>query len=334
MPDTEPGQLHRCLTLFNPWRLSPGFADGAWQDQLKDELALRILEGDFVEAERNRIAGMAAQAPEDADGFVAWFEDLRRCGPGQGDPLFPWLAERATLDQFRWFLTQEVAGEAGFDDLVALTQVKALPQAKLELARNYWDELGRGDERAMHGVMLDRLSAELCLSPSPASTVWEALALSNLMVALAANRRYTHHSLGALGVIELTAPDRVALVDHGLQRCGVSAHARRYFTVHATLDIRHSQAWNREVLHPIVAAEPRAARAIAEGALMRLEAGRRCFERYRQELARGQSTAEPQSRPWSTSGTVRATAHANGPSAHRSSPVTQANARSREQIAG
>ena len=43
---------------------------------------------------------------------------------GQGDPLFPWLAEKAGADQLRWFFEQEAAGEAGFDDLVAYTQVK------------------------------------------------------------------------------------------------------------------------------------------------------------------------------------------------------------------
>mgnify|MGYP006139274393 CR=1 FL=1 len=48
----------------------------------------------------------------------------RRAGPGQGDPLFPWLAEQAPERAMHWFLEQEVAGEAGFEDLVALTQVK------------------------------------------------------------------------------------------------------------------------------------------------------------------------------------------------------------------
>ena len=57
----------------------------------------------------------AAGAPTDADSFVAWFEALEQDGPGQNDPLFPWLAETASMDQMRWFLTQEVAGEAGFE---------------------------------------------------------------------------------------------------------------------------------------------------------------------------------------------------------------------------
>ncbi|HEX8820292.1 MAG TPA: hypothetical protein VF794_10230 [Archangium sp.] len=50
------------------------------------------------------------------------------------------------------------------------------------------------------------------------------------------------------------------------------------------LDVKHSEAWNRELLRTLVEADPRVARPIAEGALMRLDAGARCFERYRREL--------------------------------------------------
>jgi hypothetical protein len=62
------------------------------------------------------------------------------------------------------------------------------------------------------------------------------------------------------------------------------APARRYFALHATLDVRHSETWVREVFRPLVDADPRVAPRLAEGALLRLRAGQRCFERYRQEL--------------------------------------------------
>ena len=114
--------------------------------------------------------------------------------------------------------------------------------------------------------------------------VWQSLALGNLMIALAANRRYAYQSIGALGVIELTAPGRAEKVNAGLKRLGVAGEARRYFALHATLDVKHSAAWNREVLEPLVAARPDVAPAIAEGALLRLTAGERCFDRYRHEL--------------------------------------------------
>ncbi len=70
----------------------------------------------------------------------------------------------------------------------------------------------------------------------------------------------------------------------GLKRLRVPAGDRQYFALHATVDIKHSEAWNAEVIVPLVADRPECAVAIAEGALMRLKAGERCFQRYRREL--------------------------------------------------
>ena len=276
--------LHARLSELNRARLAPTEPREDWRVSLAREHRWRLLELDFLERELAAVREQARHAPEAADGFMRWFEDLRSGGPGQGDPLFPWLATTADRAQLTWFLKQEVSGEAGFDDLVALTQLRMPERAKLELARNYWDELGRGHAQGMHGPMLHRLAAELRLDEHPAPIVWEALALANTMAGLASNRRYAFHALGALGVIELTAPGRAALVNEGLRRCGLSPHARQYFALHATLDIKHAEAWNREIVRPLVEARPEVAPWIAEGALARLEAGRRCFERYRREL--------------------------------------------------
>jgi hypothetical protein len=95
--------------------------------------------------------------------------------PGQQHPLFDWLAQEATLPQMRWFLTQEAAGEAGFEDLLACTQVKLPPQPKLECARNFWDEMGHGKQSAMHGQMLEHMVRELGLRPAstpPCGSRW------------------------------------------------------------------------------------------------------------------------------------------------------------------
>ena len=115
------------------------------------------LEIGFLEELRQEVIAEARKAPTNPDGFISWFENLKATGPGQHDRLFPWLAERADRDEMRWFLSQEAAGEAGFDDLVAMTQVKLPARAKLELARNYWDEMGRGNAKGMHGPMLGQL---------------------------------------------------------------------------------------------------------------------------------------------------------------------------------
>lgn len=251
---------------------------------LTSEVEHRRREEGFVASERALLQLPLQAVPTDADRFVAWFEGLRESGPGQDDDLFPWLASHASLDDMRWFLRQEVAGEAGFDDLVALTQRAMPPRVKLEMGRNFWDELGQGHATGMHGPMLERLSENLGLRFVAGPPVWESEALGNLMVALAWNRHYAYQAIGALGVIELTAPGRADRVNEGLKRLGVPPKARQYFALHATLDVRHSAAWNREVLMPLVAADPRCARPIAEGALLRLNAGLRCFSRYRKHL--------------------------------------------------
>jgi hypothetical protein len=276
--------LQLTLARFNRTRLTPAQVNTNWRDDIATASHLLELEGAFIEAARSHIAPLATGVPRDAKDFVAWFEDLRESGPGQGDPLFPFLAERATREQMKWFLEQEVAGEAGFDDLLALTQVKMPERAKLEMARNYWDEMGRGASKGMHGPMLARLAHFFGIVPQIETTVPEALALNNVMMALACNRRYAFHSVGALGAIEMTAPTRTGFVNAGLRRLGVPKKECHYFALHTTLDIAHSRAWNAEVLMTLVEEDSRRVTAIAEGALLRLWCGKRCFDRYREIL--------------------------------------------------
>lgn len=276
--------FQRALSRWNHQRLAPAFATVDWQRQFEDDVRMQRLEGNFLEELRAEVAEAAAAAPTDVDGFIAWFEGLKGTGPGENDALFPWLANEATRAEFGWFMEQEAAGEAGFDDLVALTQVKLPARAKMELARNYWDEMGRGNMKGMHGPMLDALVERLELTPDIGTTVWESLALANAMTAMATTRRYAWQSVGALGVIELTAPARAAATATGLRRLGFSGVERRYFDLHAVLDIKHSEDWNAEALIPLVSEDPRRATAVAEGALIRLKAGERCFARYRAAL--------------------------------------------------
>jgi len=277
-------EVQQRLARWNHARLEPRLPDENWESTLEADQEMLRLEGSFLEQLRAEVSHAVANVPAAPEAFIAWFETLEKNGPGQHDPLFDWLAYDADLEQMRWYLAQEAAGEAGFDDLTAYTQVKLPDRIKLELARNYWDEMGRGNVKGMHGPMLDRLVEALALEPTIDGTVWESLALANAMMAMATRRDFAWHALGALGVIELTAPARSQAVADGLKRLGVSAKDRLYFDLHAVLDVKHSAAWNTEAIVPAVSEDPRRARAIAEGALIRLNCGARCFERYRREL--------------------------------------------------
>ena len=276
--------IHAHLARWNRQRLAMQTPGADWRGVLADDYHMRVLEMEFAEGLRLAQAPRAETAPREPKAFVAWFEDLKATGPGQGDVLFPWLAERASYEEMRWFVEQEVAGEAGFDDLVALAQIKAPETAKLELARNYWDEMGRGNAKGMHGPMLEVLAHELDVAPEIETTEAPALALGNAMIAMATNRAYAYHAIGALGVIELTAPGRAAQVGVGLRRLNVPAKALHYFDLHAVLDVKHSEAWNREVFLSLVDENPDCAKYLAEGALMRLACGEACFDAYRRHL--------------------------------------------------
>lgn len=281
-------QMHLKLAHFNRRRLDPKIPSSFWREEIIHEEVYRTLEHQMLELEITEIAPMTdaiSHLSLTGKQFVEWFEALKEIGPGQHDTLFDYLEHDADIDQFRWFIRQEVAGEAGFDDLAALTQIKMPVRAKLEIARNYWDEMGRGNERGMHGPMLSKLAEELDIHSSEIDDIVpEALALANLLIGFAVNRNYAYHSLGALGAVELTAPHRALKVHGGLKRLGLSGTAQRYYLLHSTIDLKHSVDWNREVIAPIIDRCPELALPIAEGALARLEAGARCYLRYREEF--------------------------------------------------
>ena len=279
----HPARFHQRLARWNNRRLQPRTPYDDWAADAHEDAEMVLVEGAFIERLRKDAEPWLKDLPEDPGAFVDWFEALKGQGPGEADPLFPWLAEEADLEQMRWFLLQEVAGEAGFEDLVALAQVKMPDRPKLELARNYWDEMGRGNAGGMHGPMLAKLADELDLHPRIEDTVWPSLALGNVLVAFSTTRRYAYHALGALGAVELTAPWRAAHVAAGLKRLGVGPE-RKYYALHATLDVEHSRAWNDEVLTPLAETRPECIRSLAEGAVMRLMAGAACYDAYRDHL--------------------------------------------------
>src|SRR5690606_24628001 len=104
-PDFERQQ--HALATFNHGRLAPKLSDAADRMSPADEAVWRQCEIDFVEAARAEIAPLLVRLPADADAFIRWYEALKDTGPGQGDALFPWLAESATAGQMRWFMQQE-----------------------------------------------------------------------------------------------------------------------------------------------------------------------------------------------------------------------------------
>ena len=70
---------------------------------------------------------------------------------------YRWLAKQASWAELVDFLAVEGGPDGGFDDLVAACQIGLRGSAKLELAQNYWDEMGGGDPDGVHTTLHERL---------------------------------------------------------------------------------------------------------------------------------------------------------------------------------
>jgi hypothetical protein len=223
----------------------------------------------------------------------AWLDELEQLtlpvGPAralqQGRPLdamralaagdrlpavYRWLAGQAEWDQVLTFLALEGGPDAGFDDLVAACQIGLSGAPKMELANNYWDEMGNGDPAAVHTTLHDELVAAIGMTAvPPAEQPTSALARAAFGGLLATNRWLQPEMLGALGLIELQAGPRCRMVLKALQRCDAPAAAFPFYEVHAEVDPRHGKDWLDKAIAPTMAAHPEWRSRIVRGALWR-----------------------------------------------------------------
>jgi hypothetical protein len=181
--------------------------------------------------------------------------------------VYKWLARHADLDEVVRFLALEGGPDAGFDDLVAACQVGLSGAPKMELATNYWDEMGNGDPDAVHTTLHDRLVDAIDMPRIPVEQQpVTALARSAFGGLLATNRWLQPEMLGALGLIELQAGPRCRLVLQALDRCAMPEAALPFYAVHAEVDPRHGKDWLDNAITPTVADHPEWGERIVRGA--------------------------------------------------------------------
>ena len=243
----------------------PGVAALKWQleDQLVDELDEGVegtdWGGDLDAADP--VASVRAIAARD-----------------QVPPIYEWLAEEATREEFLAFLTMEGGPDGGFDDLVAACQIGLSGPAKLEMAVNYWDEMGNGSLEEVHTELHHEMARALELEPphrefEPTASLRRG-ALGGL---LATNRHLQPEMVGALGVIELQAGPRCRRVLTAFDRLGLPEEARPFYEVHAAVDPRHGKDWLDKVVASLADA-PGFAAGMVRGAQWRVLVNRWFFE--------------------------------------------------------
>jgi hypothetical protein len=183
---------------------------------------------------------------------------------------YRWLAKTATSEQLVHFLALEGGPDGGFDDLIAACQVGLAGSAKLELSKNFWDEMGQGDPAGVHTELHRRLVRALDLPTVPrADLPVEALERAAMGGLLATNRWLQPEMIGALGLLELQAGPRCRLVLQGFDRLGVAEDAYPFYVEHAEVDPVHGKDWMDKAIEPLAGERPEWGARMVKGAWWR-----------------------------------------------------------------
>ncbi len=198
---------------------------------------------------------------------------------------YTWLAKQASWQQVVDFLALEGGPDGGFDDLVAMCQIGLSGSAKLELAKNYWDEMGQGDAAGVHTTMHEQLAAAIAMPSIPRSQLpVEALERAALGGLLATNRWLQPEMVGALGLLELQAGPRCRLVLQAFDRLGAPAAAYPFYTEHADVDPIHGKDWMDKAIRPLAASSPGWGPRMVKGAWWRATVNLQFFSAVRDSL--------------------------------------------------
>jgi hypothetical protein len=219
--------------------------------------------------------------PADGRAFVHWLKRIIVEHPAGRHELYrSYLLKHATPADYRFFMAQETCLDPRFDDILALMQLGTSGQEKLELAGNYWDEMGNGNPDDVHTRMfaaaLDALSIDDAYLSE--NLLLEARISSNLSAALALSRRHYLKSVGYFAVTEYLVPRRFKCMVAGWRRAGLPDAGIRYHDLHIGIDAVHASGWFKNVVAPLVQRDPATGREIAIGALIRLNSSQRYLD--------------------------------------------------------
>lgn len=241
----------------------------------------RLLEVATVAAEdRHLDSGLLAQAPAEPGAFLSWLKHLAREHRSFKHPYYTeFIMNSATSDDLRAYVIQESVVDGRFDDLLAMMQVGTAGEPKMEIAQNFWDEMGNGDHARVHTHLFNQIFEVFHISAAELERALtaEALLSGNLVVLLCRYRRLFPEAAGFLGMTEWLAPDRFVHVVHAWERLGLAEVGIAYHRLHITIDSQHAAGWFHNVVIP-AAESSFMRRGIARGALWRLNSSARYLD--------------------------------------------------------
>ena len=119
----------------------------------------RLLEDATIAAQDAAIRpGTLEQAPTDPKAYLSWMRRSAKQHRVYKHPYYrEFIRNHATVDDLRAYVIQESVVDGRFDDLLAMMQVGTNGAAKMEIANNFWDEMGNGDSAQVHTMLFNNI---------------------------------------------------------------------------------------------------------------------------------------------------------------------------------
>jgi len=268
-------QMQSALATFFDYQFSVPGADraGRFFGGLPADMASALMRGLFAQEEAHLDREILATIPDKGEEFVAWLRKHIHSHRVYTHPIYdPFITKEATRENLKYFFAQETTLDPKFDDCLALMQLGTAGVTKLEIAHNYWDEMGNGKPQEVHTTLFAHVMDELEITPDYVAATLSTLSKSsgNLSAGVCFEREHFYKAIGYFGVSEYLAPSRFKKILQGFKRLGFSDRANVYHDLHISVDTGHAQGWFNNVVAPLVDESSAAAHEIARGAFYRL----------------------------------------------------------------
>lgn len=273
-------QVHKALALIYTQDFSSaqiGTTECEMQPILRDIAA--IFEKSMLDHEIKQFThDWLEDVPKDGQSYVKWLKNIISKHSSSVHPLYnDFLGLHAQSHHLAYYFAQETNLDPRFDDILAFLQVGLPVEPKLELAQNYFDEMGNGNPAEVHSHMFKTALQQIGVDDQflQDNMLLDAKISGNISAALALSRRHYFKAVGYFGVTEYLAPRRFKHVVNAWRRNGLPESGITYHELHIGIDAVHAKGWFNNVIIPAVENNMDIGREIAIGAMIRLNSSER-----------------------------------------------------------